>query len=312
MENFLICFNAILPVFLMLGVGVLARHAGIIRETEVPRMNAVAFKVFMPIMCFYNIYASDLSSSVRPALMLYSVLAVLGVYLFSWLLGRLFVKELPQRGVVIQGLYRSNFLILGFPVVTSLLPNGDAGVVAVLAAVVVPLFNILAVLTLESCSGEKRSRGTLLLDCLKNPLVLGSAAGVLALLAGLKLPAGVEHAVRDLSRVASPLMLFLLGAFFRFSSFRGQGARLVSICLGRLVVFPALTLTGAALLGFRGMEFAALLAAFASPTAVASFTMAEQMGGDAELAGNIVVMTSLLCSLTMFLWCYLFKSLGMY
>ena len=281
MENFLICFNAILPVFLMLGVGVLARHAGIIRETEVPRMNAVAFKVFMPIMCFYNIYASDLSSSVRPALMLYSVLAVLGVYLFSWLLGRLFVKELPQRGVVIQGLYRSNFLILGFPVVTSLLPNGDAGVVAVLAAVVVPLFNILAVLTLESCSGEKRSRGTLLIDCLKNPLVLGSAAGVLALLVGLKLPAGVEHAVRDLSRVASPLMLFLLGAFFRFSS-------------------------------FRGMEFAALLAAFASPTAVASFTMAEQMGGDAELAGNIVVMTSLLCSLTMFLWCYLFKSLGMY
>ena len=312
MENFLICFNAILPVFLMLGVGVLARHAGIIRETEVPRMNAVAFKVFMPIMCFYNIYASDLSSSVRPALMLYSVLAVLGVYLFSWLLGRLFVKELPQRGVVIQGLYRSNFLILGFPVVTSLLPNGDAGVVAVLAAVVVPLFNILAVLTLESCSGEKRSRGTLLIDCLKNPLVLGSAAGVLALLVGLKLPAGVEHAVRDLSRVASPLMLFLLGAFFRFSSFRGQGARLASVCLGRLVVFPALALTGAALLGFRGMEFAALLAAFASPTAVASFTMAEQLGGDAELAGNIVVLTSFFSAFSLFAWSFLFKMLNFY
>ena len=312
MENFLVCLNAILPVFLTLGVGVLARCAGIIRESEVPRMNAVAFKVFMPLMCFYNIYSSDLSSSVRPSLMLYSALAVLGVYLLSWLLGRRFVRELPQRGVVIQGLYRSNFLILGFPVVTSLLPEEDAGVVAVLAAVVVPLFNILAVLTLESCSGEKRSRARLLLDCLKNPLVLGSAAGVLALLLGLRLPVGVEHAVRDLSRVASPLMLFLLGAFLRFSSFRGQAARLVSVCLGRLLVFPALALTGAALLGFRGMEFAALIAAFASPTAVASFTMAEQMGGDAELAGNIVVVTSLFCSLTMFLWCYLFKSLGMF
>jgi predicted permease len=312
MENFLVCLNAILPVFLTLGVGVLARCAGIIRESEVPRMNAVAFKVFMPLMCFYNIYSSDLSSSVRPSLMLYSALAVLGVYLLSWLLGRRFVRELPQRGVVIQGLYRSNFLILGFPVVTSLLPEEDAGVVAVLAAVVVPLFNILAVLTLESCSGEKRGRATLLLDCLKNPLVLGSAAGVLALLLGLRLPVGVEHAVRDLSRVASPLMLFLLVAFLRFSSFRGQAARLVSVCLGRLLVFPALALTGAALLGFRGMEFAALIAAFASPTAVASFTMAEQMGGDAELAGNIVVVTSLFCSLTMFLWCYLFKSLGMF
>ena len=51
---------------------------------------------------------------------------------------------------------------------------------------------------------------------------------------------------------------------------------------------------------------------FASPTAVNSFTMAQQMGGDAELAGDIVVVTSAVSMLTMFLWVFLFKSLGMF
>ena len=55
-----------------------------------------------------------------------------------------------------------------------------------------------------------------------------------------------------------------------------------------------------------------LLGVFASPTAVNSFTMAQQMGGDAELAGDIVVVTSAVSMLTMFLWVFLFKSLGMF
>ena len=65
-----------------------------------------------------------------------------------------------------------------------------------------------------------------------------------------------------------------------------------------------------ALLGFRDAAFVSLLGVFASPTAVNSFTMAQQMGGDAELAGDIVVSTSALCIVTMFAWSVLFKALG--
>ena len=67
-----------------------------------------------------------------------------------------------------------------------------------------------------------------------------------------------------------------------------------------------------ALLGFRDAAFVSLLGVFASPTAVNSFTMAQQMGGDAELAGDTVVVTSAVSMLTMFLWVFLFKSLGMF
>ena len=83
-------------------------------------------------------------------------------------------------------------------------------------------------------------------------------------------------------------------------------------CVGRLVVMPAIFLSLGALLGFRGVEFAALIGIFASSDAVAAFTMTQQMGGDAGLAGDIVVVTSTLCPFTIFGWSFLFKSLGMF
>lgn len=82
------------------------------------------------------------------------------------------------------------------------------------------------------------------------------------------------------------------------------------MCLVRLFLMPALLLTAAFLIGIRGVGFAGLISVFASATAIASLTMTQQMGGDAELAGDIVVSTSALCIVTMFAWSVLFKALG--
>ena len=312
MSNFLVCLNAILPIFLIMAVGYLCRHVGIIREGEPARFNAVAFRIFLPLSCFYNIYQSDLSRAVHPRLLLYAVVAVLLSIALSWWYGTRFVDRRDRKGVVIQGLYRSNFVIIGMPLATYLIDAPDYGPVAVLIAIVVPLFNVFAVITLETFNGEKVSRKKLVIDILKNPLIIGCIAGLVFLLLHIRLPSFAEKAVSDMAKAASPLMLFLLGASFRFSSMQGQARELIAVCVGRLIVIPAIFLTLAALLGFRGLDFVGLLCVFASCTAVSSFSMAQQMGGDADLAGNIVVMTSLLCSVTLFLWSFVFLSLGIF
>lgn len=312
MNSFWICLNAILPIFIVVAAGYAAKRAGLIRESEVSRMNAVAFKAFMPVMCFYNVYTSDLSSAVRPRLMVFTVLGILAVFGLSLVYAIRFVKVRDRRGVVVQGMYRSNFLILGLALAAGLSSDGDLGVTAVMGAIVAPTFNVLAVITLEVYSGKKTNVRKLVIDIAKNPLIIGSLLGLLCLLLDLRLPSPLETAARDMARAASPLMLFLLGAFFRFSGAKEHAGELVAVCLGRLVIVPALVLSVAIALGFRDIEFITLLAIFASSTAVASFTMAEQMGGDAALAGDIVVMTSALASLTLFGWSLLFKSLNLF
>ena len=141
---------------------------------------------------------------------------------------------------------------------------------------------------------------------------IGVIVMVIFIAFGWKLPTLIESVISSMSAVGSPMMLFLLGAFLEFGRMRQHIFPLTLAVAGRLVLVPGIFLTIGALLGFRGVEFAGLIGVFASSTAVASFTMAQQMGGDAGLAGDIVVVTSALCPFTIFGWSLLFKSLGMF
>ena len=312
MNSLIVCFNALAPVFIIIAAGYAAKRVGIIREEEVARINALCFKVFQALMCFNNLYTSNLSSAFRPKLIAFGVIGMLAMVLLGTLYGNRFVADRARRGVVIQGLYRTNFLILGIPLAANLAPDGDIGVVSVLAAIVLSLSNALSIVTLETCRGERADPRKVAKSIATNPIIVSSVLGILTLVLHIKLPYVIEAAVRDMARICSPLMIFLLGAFFRFDGMRGQGRELAAVCIGRLIVFPGIAVACAALLGFRDIEFVAAMLLFATPTAVASFTTAQQLGGDASLAGNIVLSTSLLCSLTLFGWSVLFKSLGFF
>ena len=308
----MISANAVLPMCLIMALGYGTRRLGWIRREEIFAINKIAFRIFLPCLLYYNVYCSDLSGSFDPLLMAYAVGGVLLTFGLS--LGyTLLTEKLPERrGVMIQGMFRSNYVIMGIPVATALLGSDQLGTVSILIAVVVPLFNMLSVVVLEVFRGQKPKPLHVLGQIVKNPLVIASALGILTLAAGIRLPHILERTIQNVSAIASPLQLFLLGAFFQFSGLKTYRRELVTVSAAKLIVSPGLFLGLAALLGFRGVAFVSLIGIFASPTAVNSFTMAQQMGGDAELAGDIVVTTSAVSILTMFLWVFLFKSLGMF
>ena len=312
MENLMISANAVLPMCLIMALGYGTRRLGWIRREEISAINKIAFRIFLPCLLYYNVYCSDLSGSFDPLLMAYAVGGVLLTFGLS--LGyTLLTEKLPERrGVMIQGMFRSNYVIMGIPVATALLGADQLGTVSILIAVVVPLFNMLSVVVLEVFRGQKPKPLHILGQIAKNPLVIGSVLGILTLAAGIRLPHILEQTIQNISAIASPLQLFLLGAFFQFSGLKTYRRELVTVSAAKLIVSPGLFLGLGALLGFRGVAFVSLIGIFASPTAVNSFTMAQQMGGDAELAGDIVVTTSAVSILTMFLWIFLFKSLGVF
>lgn len=308
----MISANAVLPMCLVMALGYGTRRLGWIRREEISAINKIAFRIFLPCLLYYNVYCSDLSGSFDPLLMAYAVGGVLLTFGLS--LGyTLLTEKLPERrGVMIQGMFRSNYVIMGIPVATALLGADQLGTVSILIAVVVPLFNMLSVVVLEVFRGQKPKPLHILGQIAKNPLVIGSVLGILTLAAGIRLPHILEQTIQNISAIASPLQLFLLGAFFQFSGLKTYRRELVTVSAAKLIVSPGLFLGLGALLGFRGVAFVSLIGIFASPTAVNSFTMAQQMGGDAELAGDIVVTTSAVSILTMFLWIFLFKSLGVF
>lgn len=312
-DNLIVCVNAVLPMFLIMLAGYATRRVGFLAEKEVLSFNKVAFHIFCPPLVIVNLYNSDLASAFRPRFVGFALAGVLIEFALGLLIAPKITKEPKRKGVLVQAMFRTNLAIIGVPLIQRLMGKGcDMGPLTALMTTVVPVYNILAVVTLESMSGEKSKVRDLIVDIFKNPLIIGTIVGVLILLFRIRLPDFLLGALSDMADVASPLMMFLLGAFF---DFHGVGGRLREIgagCLFRLVLFPGTFMGLAALLGFRGIEFVSLFPAFGTSVAIGSFTMSQQLGGDAYLAGDLVIWTSVLCIPTIFFWMLLFKSVGLF
>ncbi len=307
-----IAFHAIVPLFLIIAVGYTVKRLGWIGPEEVRRFNKVTFYTFMPVMLFYNIYTSDFSQAVRLPYALFVVGAALGMVAVSFAVTLLAEKMPERRGVMIQAAFRSNFVLLGLPIAAELLPEGNLGVTALMVAIVVPIYNMMSVVVLEYFRGGKPRAGEVLLAVVKNPLILGSVAGLLVQALHITLPEVLVSFAGKMNSAATPLILLLLGASFETREITRYKKELL-VCVGlRLVVFPGAILTLAAALGLRDIEFVTVLAMTAAPTAVNSFNMAQQLGGDSQLAGSAVVVSTAASFFTLFVWITLFKQLGMF
>ena len=144
-----------------------------------------------------------------------------------------------------------------------------------------------------------------------NPLIIGAFLGLLFLIFNIKLPAFIVSSIKDLSKIATPLSLLLLGASFSFSDIKKYIKETAIVVFGKLIVLPCVFLSIAYFLGFRGITLLSLMVMFSAPTAVSSFQMAKQMGGDGDLASQIVVFTSSLSIVTVFAWIFILKQLAL-
>lgn len=312
MESLRIALEIVLPLFLLLAVGYCIKLTGIMNETSVRQTNNMIFKVFLPLLVFFNIYKTDLTSSFDMSLLLFAVVGVLLQFIISLCLVILLEHDNARRGVMLQGMFRSNFVLFGIPISTALFGDSAAGLASILIAVIIPLYNMLAVISLESFNGKKPSLWKILVGILTNPLIIASAVGILFVVFHIPLPTVLYKTVSDLSIIATPLAFVILGASFSFGE-TGRCVRDLCITLGaKLVAYPLLFIALAILMGFRDAHLAVLLTVFGSPIAVSSFTMAQQMGGDDKLAGQLVVFSSLLSVFTMFLFIFGLKELAFF
>ncbi len=310
MNHLMLSFTVVFPLFLYMLTGYVIRKLGILETETFQSLNRMIFKIFIPIMLFINIYESDFTSALDISLLLYAMLAVIIFYLLLCLIVPRFVKTRPDASVMIQGIYRSNLVLFGITVGTNLYPNRDIGVIAALSAFVVPLYNILSVILFESFRGQKASFRRALKGIITNPLVIGGVLGILFSLSGIRIPAVFENTLAQMGEMASPFALICLGGMLSFKSMKHHKKKLSVVMAGRLFIVPVIGLSIGILMGYRDVALVGLLAVFASPTAVASGPMAQAMGGNGQLAGEIIATTSAGCIISIFLLILCLKSFG--
>lgn len=310
MENFLLSLNIVIPVFLIMGLGYAAKALKWIDDKSAKVMNALIFKIFLPILLCNNIRNADISQLANPGVFIYVAVGLCVLFGVSMLLMPFFSKDGRRTGVLVQGICRANYAFLGLPLIAAMFPGQDTSVASLMVAITVPFYNALSVVALEIYRGGQIKPGKILKNIAKNPLIIGCVVGLVLLLAGIKLPTVLDKAMTDVGKAATPMALFLLGASFSFSAVRGNGRDLSFAVAMKLVIVPLIFVGIALLLGFRDVPLASVLIAFGAPTAVSSFTMAQQMDGDDVLAGQIVVFTTLLSVVSLVAFIFVFKQMG--
>ena len=313
MENFLLAFNVVFPIFLIMMLGVILKRKSIVDEKSLNVMNSLIFRLFMPTLLFFNIYnMGDLStlSFDNLKLLAYAFISILIVLFLTWLIYMPNVKDRKKLSVLIQGVYRGNFVLFGLAIADSLYGKESLGTVSLLTAIVIPTFNVIAVILLEYYSGREISKLKLLKQVFKNPLIIATLTAIVFLVLKISIPKPVYKAIGDISRIATPLAFLVLGAGLKFGNILKNLKYLISVNILRLIGNPLVTVGLGKLLGFQGIELVALLSMSACPTAVASYTMAKEMNADGDLAGEIVATTSMLSIFTIFCWVLTLKNLG--
>lgn len=310
MENFILSINVVLPLFFTIIFGYFLKEIKLFDNYTLKKMNNVVFRSFLPILLFYNIYNTDLKSGLRPGLIIFAVLSIISIFLVLCLIIPRIEKDNKRKGVLIQAIFRSNFVLFGLPITISLLGEENSGVPSLIIAGIIPTFNFLSVISLEMYRDSKVNIKNIIKGIAANPLIIASLCGIFMLLTEIKFPKFLDKTLLDLSKVATPLALVILGGSFEFTAIRGCSKQVLIAVLGKLVIVPGIFIPISIFAGFRDIELATLLIMFSAPVAVNSFTMADQMGADSELAGQIVVLSSTFAIFTIFFWIYIVKTLG--
>jgi predicted permease len=317
MSDFLFSINVVLPLFLLIATGYILKQLRFISESFLVEVNKFVFKFPLPLMLFQNIrnaFESSFFELFNIRLILSAFVGTVIVIFILLIVVPLFVKRKGTTGSLIQGIYRSNFIIYGLPLATSM--YGDSAIIPIsmLLGMVIPVYNITAVIVLTVFSETKSASSIplfpIIKNIFKNPLIIACIAGFSAGTLNIRFPVFIEIPVNEISKIATPLALLVMGGLFQFKGLMNNFLMVFVASMSKLVIIPLVAIIIFIYMGFRKLELAALLCLFATPTAVVSFIMSENMGCDGETSAHIVVLTTAFSAITIFLFIFVLKSMG--
>ena len=328
-DAFIFAANAVLPIVLMIALGYLLKRIGLFTQGFLDVGNKLTFRVLIPSLLYFNIYGIGSFEEINFGFVLYGIGAVVVIFLIATAVTCLFTKDGGKRGALIQSAFRSNYAIIGLPLASALFGDKGAAAAGVMSAFCVPAFNILAVITLTIFNNNsekgKIDVKKILLGIVKNPLIIGTVLGLLTLaVRELFVSCNIAFRLKDieflyktlenLKSICTPFALLVLGGKFEFSAVKRQLRYIVFGTLIRTVAVAVIALAVAyfCIPNLSGEHYATYIAVFGTPVAVASAIMAKEMGADDELAGQLVVWTSLVSTVTIFVYVVFFRSVGIF
>lgn len=268
-------------------------------------ISKLCYWVLFPAMLFKTIALSDFTGLAIDTSLIVLMVGLFGVMISALIAGRLFGLNNADLSSLLQGSFRHNGFI-ALSIIAGL--YGQAGLelgTLCLAALVAPsnVMSVVLMVYLNRRDGEVNIQKLLAKEIARNPLILSIVAGLLAKNSPLLLPDILLEVTSMLGQAALPVLLMAVGAGIRFhkrlkSSYIALGLALLS----KAIIFPALLFTTALALGITGLPLTIFVIFGVMPTAVSSYALAKELGGNAELMAEIISVQTIMSLPILLIW----------
>ena len=311
-DNFIFTINAVLPVFIMISLGYAFKRINLINENFISTANKFVYMAALTAYLFRSTAATNFHEIMDLKFILFIVAATSFSFLAVWLTAEFLFKNKSVIGTFVQGSFRGNFAFIGIPMAVSILGNEGAAKASLVVMFVIPVYNILSVfiLSIRSSKKKKLKIKRILLDVLKNPLIISIMIGIAFSLADIKIPYLLDKPLESLGSISTPLALIVIGGSFSFKRAGTKFKPAVFAALLKTTILPSVIIFLAVLSGFTGGDLIIIFVMAAAPTAISSYVLSVIMDGDSDLAASIVIFSTIITAFTNTLGIYLFKSFG--
>lgn len=312
-DNIIFTGNVVAPVFLLVALGYFVKRISVINENFVDVTSKFVFNVSLPALIFINLAEIDLRTAIDFNQIIYIYAATLISFFIIWILSMPFIKEAKNLSVFVQGAYRSNYAIVGLAIISKLFGTSALGKASILLAFILPLYNILAVVILTVPFRKERKlklKGTLF-EIILNPLIIGVIVGLPFSYFRIGIPSVIHSTIEFLSELALPLALIGIGGSLNLQNIKKASGLAFTSSAIKVVLIPFMLTFGGYYFGYRGFDLGIMFVLFACPTAIVSFIMAEAMGANSKLAGNIVLISTIASVFTIAIGIVILKELSL-
>ncbi len=314
MEQLLFSLNATVPVFLVMVIGYLLKQFRVVDEPFVKTLNRFNYRITLPVLLFRDIAESDFYGVWDTRYVLYCFFVTLVSIIVIWAVVGLCYRDKDRLGEFVQAAYRSSAAVLGIAFIQNI--YGSSGMAPLMIIGTVPLYNIAAVLVLSftgpSAHGlDKASLKSAVKGILTNPIIIGILLGMIVSACRITFPAMLSRTIGNIASLATPLALLGLGAGFEGRRALKQIRPTVAASFIKLILLPAVFLPLAVHLGFTTEKLVAILIMLGSPTTVSCYIMAKNMGHEGTLTSSVVVATTFFSSVTLTVWLFVLRSMGL-
>ncbi len=292
-------FGALIPTFILIALGWAARAGRIATSEQFGMVNRFGYFVLYPAFLFTLISGADFSSG--------DTLPFLGGVLGGFLalaalalgLRLIFRGDGPAYTSVFQGSLRWNGFALLAAAPALYGPEGPE-LIGLAFGPLVLILNIICVAVLARWGAARATSMRAVLDqIIANPLIIACAFGLVTNFAGIHDLSYASDAISLLGQAAMPIALMCVGAGLDFGALRASAAKVATACGMRLFLAPTLVWAACMLTGASPLATAVAVGIGSTPTAAAGYTLAREMGGDAQLMAAIITATTIVSFITM-------------